>query len=145
MQFLSYRKTQSIWGGNIWSLKFLMRAKENSKKWFDTSIKYTFHFGFPSVSWETSSMNDANSLNIISHTSRCEWPRAIVAACWKHREIISSENEIKNCMHIEVTTLESYMFVSVIKLLLKINGVHNVVIVYILISKVHQLERHATC
>lgn len=44
-------------------------------------IHPTFHFGLNSVSEETSSMKDVSSLNIISHASRCEWPRAIVAAC----------------------------------------------------------------
>lgn len=50
----------------------------------------TFHFGFPSVSEETSSIKDESSLNMISHASKCERPRAMVAACYI-RNLVSNK------------------------------------------------------
>lgn len=62
-------------------------ARKYEKYYLRCFIINTFHFGFPSVSRETSSINDASSLNITSHISRCEWPSAMVAACCKGNNI----------------------------------------------------------
>lgn len=53
----------------------------------------TFHLGFPSVSDDTSSRKNDNSPNMVSHTSKCEWPRADVAASCSHRNHTKGEKQ----------------------------------------------------